>query len=332
MNNFKKIGISALAGSMLAVSAHASEVAVSGTVEVTYTTNEGNVDSSTGNPIGMKNNIGFSASGDVNGYAVTYTTTLTDAGGALVSTLYTVDLGDLGVIGVDQGMGSYGVDTADDSILPTAYEEPSHGGGTASLNSSGSSDSIGYKNTFGPLDLNLEYNFDTGGADSADGAAGVATTAEGGSNTNFVLSTSPVDGLTVGFGYGKTDSNRAIVSGTSDEDSEVLGYVKYAVGPVSLGYTQSTEQTGAAGSAQENMTGYAVAFNVNDNLSISYADRELEFDKASASAVTEDSEAIMAAYTMGSASLRAAFNEHSNVAGVSGVNDDNMELSLVLSF
>ena len=329
MNNFKKIGISALAGSMLAVSAHASEVAVSGTVEVTYTTNEGS-NEVTGNPIGMKNNLGFSASGDVNGYAVTYTTTMTDAGGALVSTLYTVDLGDLGVLGFDQGMGSYGVDTVDESVLPTAYEEPTHGGGTTSLNSSGSSDSIGYKNSFGPLDLNLEYNFDTGGADSADGVNDAA--GGNGSNTNFVVSTSPVDGLTVGFGYGETDSNRALVAGATGEDSEVLGYVKYAVGPVSLGYTQSTEQTGAVGSAQENATGYGIAFNVNDNLSISYADRELEFDKASGPAVTEDNEGVMAAYTMGSASIRAAFNDHSNVGGVSGVNDENMELSLVLSF
>ena len=37
MNNLKKIGLSALAGSLVAISANAAELSVSGSVEVTYT-------------------------------------------------------------------------------------------------------------------------------------------------------------------------------------------------------------------------------------------------------------------------------------------------------
>ena len=37
MNNLKKIGLSALAGSLVAISANAAELTVSGSVEVTYT-------------------------------------------------------------------------------------------------------------------------------------------------------------------------------------------------------------------------------------------------------------------------------------------------------
>ena len=70
MNNFKKIGVSALAGSLVAFSANAAELAVSGTTAVTYTSqDESEV---TGNPMGMKTNIGFTASGEVNGYTVSY--------------------------------------------------------------------------------------------------------------------------------------------------------------------------------------------------------------------------------------------------------------------
>ena len=42
MNNLKKVGLSALAGSLVAFSANAVEMTVSGTAEVTYTTNGGN--------------------------------------------------------------------------------------------------------------------------------------------------------------------------------------------------------------------------------------------------------------------------------------------------
>ena len=123
--NKLKTGVTALAGSLMALSVSAGEMSVSGTAEVTYTTNGAGA---TGNPYGMKNNLVFNGSGDVNGNTVAYTTTMNDAGSATVSTLLTMDMGAMGLVGFDQGMSSFGVDTSDDSILPTAYEEPSHGG------------------------------------------------------------------------------------------------------------------------------------------------------------------------------------------------------------
>ena len=41
MNNLKKIGLSALAGSLVAFSANAVEMSVSGTAEITYATIKG---------------------------------------------------------------------------------------------------------------------------------------------------------------------------------------------------------------------------------------------------------------------------------------------------
>ena len=65
MDNLKKVGLTALAGSLAAVSANAAEMSVSGATLLTYTTED---DSEvTGNPFGMKTNLSFTASGDVNG-------------------------------------------------------------------------------------------------------------------------------------------------------------------------------------------------------------------------------------------------------------------------
>ena len=68
MDNLKKVGLTALAGSLAAVSANAAEMSVSGATLLTYTTEDGS--EVTGNPFGMKTNLSFTASGDVNGMTV----------------------------------------------------------------------------------------------------------------------------------------------------------------------------------------------------------------------------------------------------------------------
>ena len=70
MDNLKKVGLTALAGSLAAVSANAAEMSVSGATLLTYTSEDGT--EVTGNPYGMKTNLAFTASGDVNGYTVSY--------------------------------------------------------------------------------------------------------------------------------------------------------------------------------------------------------------------------------------------------------------------
>jgi len=342
MNNLKKLGVTALAGSLMTLSVSAGEMSVSGTAEVTYTT--GGDKSITGNPYGMKNNITFKGAGDVNGMAVAYQTTMNDAGSATVSTLLTVDMGSLGLVGFEQGMGSFGVDTSDDSILPTAYEEPSHGGGTGSLGTSGSQNVMGYKNTFAGVSLNVEYNPDFAYADNADGSySGVTADATGttsldeaiessnkGASLNYVLSYSPIEGLTVGAGFGTTEGN-ASTTGSPDA-KENVAYAKYVSGPLSLGYFETESQNNTLGADGKVADGYSIAFAVNDSLSISYSERDLEIDDGDASNGTENNEGIMASYTMGGASLRLAHTEHTSVGGVLNTDTDNTEVSLVLAF
>jgi hypothetical protein len=343
MNNLKKVGLTALAASLTTLSVSAGEMSVSGTAEVTYTTGGAKV--TTGNPFGMKNNLTFKGSGDVNGMAVAYQTTMQDTGASTVSTLLTMDMGAMGLIGLDQGMGSFGVDTSDDSILPTAYEEPSHGGGTGSLGVTGSSNVIGYKNSFAGVSLNLEYNPDYSTEDSADGvysgpppADVAATTAvnelnvasQNGASINYVLSYSPMEGLTVGAGAGTVEGNKQ--STGSPDSKEALGYIKYVQGPVSVGYFETESQSNELGADGKIANGYSIAFAVNDNLSLSFAEREVEIDDGDTSNGTEDNTGIMASYTMGGASLRIAHNEHDSVKGVTGTNTENTEISLVLAF
>lgn len=70
MNKLKKIGITALAGTLASLSAaQAGSMSVSGSAEVSYVQRDS--DEITGNPIGMNKNISFAGSGELdNGWTV----------------------------------------------------------------------------------------------------------------------------------------------------------------------------------------------------------------------------------------------------------------------
>ena len=104
MDNFKKVGLTALAGSLAAVSANAAEMSVSGATLLTYTSEDGT--EVTGNPFGMKTNLSFTASGDVNGMTVSYMQTVKDQFAGMSSASLTIDMGDMGPLAFDQGSGS----------------------------------------------------------------------------------------------------------------------------------------------------------------------------------------------------------------------------------
>ena len=67
-------------------------------------------------------------------------------------------------------------------------------------------------------------------------------------------------------------------------------------------------------------------------MKVSFATQDREFDVPSGTNVTETSDAINAAYTMGAMTVRGTFSESKDTAGQTGENDEHMEISLVLSF
>ena len=85
------------------------------------------------------------------------------------------------------------------------------------------------------------------------------------------------------------------------------------MGPITL-VTKGQIDNGAGGVTLKT-DAWGIAINVNDNLSVSYGEREVEYDKASATNVTEDGEGIAIAYTMGSMKIAGNRNEVSNNNG-----------------
>ena len=328
----KKIGLSALAGSLVAFSANAVDMSVSGVAEVTYST----VDSSgasqvnSGNPMGSNTSISFSASGDVGFGTASIVRTINDGGGAYLSASQTIDMGAMGLVSFDStGTGLEGV-TAYDDKLPTAYEEVWNGISGSGVSGAGSNDTLGYSNSFGPIGISIAHT-KGGTAGSSDGNVDAET---GNSITDAHVTIDGsmlLDGLTIMAG---TSTEKYTQPGDTDTVNNV-GHILYSTGPISVGYRMAESQPGNAATVETglNVEAMSVAFAVNDELSVSFAQQDTEYDvPASATNVTEEVTAINASYTVGAASIRATFSESDDDAGVQNNTVEHTELSLVLSF
>jgi len=330
MNNLKKIGISALAGSLAAFSANAVEMAVSGSAKITY--HNGHSSEVTGNPMGMNTSIGFSGSGDVNGYETSMLVTAADQFGGMSSASVTVDLGDMGKVSFDQGVGIGGISTIDDKT-PSAYEEVWDGldavtGDKNGLVGGGNSGVFVYSNTIAGSAFTAQLGKGASGAQTDDAVGGEGTS---GSSWDFAVTNSDLyEGMTVGAGYGKI-ANSGGGQG-SDDDEHYTAFVTYTMSGVSVGYQESFVGNDQQGGIDEEAMGWGVSVNLMEGLSASYGEREVEHIKPSLSHVTEDQEGFALAYTMGSATLSVQNNEVSNNGGTAGTSDETTQVALSLAF
>jgi len=311
MTNIKKIGLTALAGSLAATSAFAGALDVTGTAKITYVSQDET--EVTGNPYSMSQGIGFSGSGELdNGMTINYGYTMSDA--AFSSSTLKLDMGDMGTLSYSDGAGSTGISAYDDK-MPTAGEEvwddlDGQANGIATITNKGT---LGYSGSFGGLGISASYN-NTQGDDK---------TATAGSSKSVVLS-GDVQGATVFIGVGDK-------SGTTDNngtDLMVMG-VTYTAGAVTVGM-QATEIDASAVSSDRDRLAAAVSFAVNENTSISYGMSTVEFEGNTTNEQEDSGVAI--SHTMGSMTLAAFHNSSENVGGAASTDDSVTEISLAFAF
>jgi outer membrane protein OmpU len=324
MNNLKKVSLSALAGSLAMVSAQAGDFTVTGGAEMTYLSTSEN-QGSTGNPFGMSHNIDLTGSGEVNGIGWTVYTGTTGQSLAGDSSSLVFDLGDMGTVSFDQGVGINGIGTLANNT-PTAYEEADHNTSVLGdgLDVTGDTGTIGYATTFAGLGIDIEYN--PSHANATKATAGSGTGASSGSNLNYALTYEVMSGLTMGFGASKTE----YTSASALDDAEWTVSANYAIDRFKVGYQQSEITT--AGAMTGRVVAYSVAANVNESLSVSYGVSDHEKSSTSSAHITEENTGVNAAYTMGSAAVRLSANTTDNAGGIQADNREAIELSLNLSF
>ena len=125
MNNIKKIGLTALAGSLVASSVSAATLTATGSAGMSFT--GGDEKKTEGQGWTMGDSITMSASGDVNDIGVTLSIEIDndDTGGGDVYDSHSIafDLGDAGSL-TFHGHGGSSALGAKDDVMPAAWEEP----------------------------------------------------------------------------------------------------------------------------------------------------------------------------------------------------------------
>ena len=338
MNKITKLGVSALCGSLAAVSAaNAGDMTVTGGVDMSWVSLDDEV---TGNPIGMGSNLTFTGSGDLdNGWSVALSVAMTNAD-VYSNTNVTVTVPSLGDIRIDQGTSGTGIDRIDD-VTPSVWEEAYGAGLSAGIQtvSGGSAGStIEYTPNMLPdgATVNLAYTPDANGSNAADkGSSGhSAGVKKSGWDAAVTLTDAlhGMAGLTVygGIGSIEQDTNSAAIDGDKDETTIA---VAYAAGGFTVGYQWSEQDLGTNTAAQEYTNeGYGITFNVNDDLSIGY--NHYESDQDAATDVTAKASSVQIAYSMGGASIRLYEGDVDNNAYQTGAAYDRSAtvISVSLAF
>jgi outer membrane protein OmpU len=325
MDKLKKIGLSALAGTLASLSAQAGEVSVSGSAEISYTQRD--TDEITGNPLGMNKNLSFKGSGELdNGWTVSISQGTDDAFG-FSSASMSITMGSLGTVVIDSGTGA-DIGNALDNVVPTAFEEADAGMATGLVDSGGvigNHGSIKYTMpSFSGATISVGYNPRGGSAASADGATSEGS---GASAYEVGIDWSPemVPGLRVGGVIGEFEKG---ASGAKDLEEETY-FATYVYGPLSIGYQVAEEDNGTT---TYDTDIYGVSFNVNDSLSVSYQYGETD---GYSGGTTAEFEGISAAYNIGPMAIKFTDNSGKNINGITtgvSADDNNRELNLSMSF
>jgi outer membrane protein OmpU len=320
MNKFKKIGLSALAGSLVATSAFAGEMSVSGGASINVEhTNGGAAD--TGKTFSMGNQLTFSGSGELDN-------------GLNVSLSFILDQND---------------DKKPNNATNTNYNEGSPFDSHSVTISSDAMGSLKFSGEGGSSALSAMDGTAAGDIwDSFDITGSIKPTGIGGGDNSMMYTLPEVmDGVAINASYtprGTADSTvaysvsytgvenltlaYALGDGSADNTDGEAMKVSYVMGPLTGTYT-NYEYSGATAATSDDTTSFAVTYLLpGDEVSITYGSEEIERSGK------QDVEAwkVSASYTAGGMTVSATTMEIDNMDGTTTSTQDRERWALGLSF
>jgi outer membrane protein OmpU len=358
MNKFKKIGLTALAGSLVAVSAQAGELSVSGGVNVTLKSGTASSTTNTsGRGIGTDKDVAFSGSGELdNGISFSVVTATTDKQTDLTSGYITISTPSMGsfLMGNHSGAAHYKYDEE----VPTAYEQISDITSTVTQNKVGDfmdNNHITYTTPSfdiggGSITFDIGYASDASDTETGDGGVPGETGIGSGKEAGVTIK---YDAFSLGVYGAERERNATTTVDAARDEFNGVWYAKYSFGPVAIGYSEFYVDAGvpqtsvvatdspktlrtSGGFTEGNQIG--IAFNVNDNLSISYSESTETYDaqddaSTAVADVDQEIDAIQVAYSMGGMSIKAYQMEVTNPAFDEDADDSKVtEIALGLAF
>ena len=284
MNTFKKIGLTALAGSLVVTSAYAGSMSVAGGASIGL---KNTTKTATGKSWTMGNQLTFSGSGELdNGMNVSLSFVMDQGDDTAASTgpfdshSVTISSDGMGTL-VFSGEGGSSAQSAIDTTA--AGDLWNNGSGFTSPRASEAGDnSLMYTLPSVMDDLTLKASYSPG---SAGGASATA----------WAVSYAGVDGLTLDYGVGQTDT-----IGSEEEHTTMKG--SYAWGSFTISASNTDNAYDLASSTDESISSWEVAYTVSDDLSVSYGTETIDTEGQS---VDEEAEGINVSYTTGGVTISA---------------------------
>ena len=326
MNNLKKIGLSALAGSLVAVSAHAADVSLSGGASVSFTS----AFDSDKTGYGMNDSVTLTVSGETDS-GLTVTTSLeldgdAGAGNSFDSKSIKIASDGLGTI-TYSGHGGDSVVGGWDDVMPTAYEE------VFALTKKKADAATDGNTVIAGFGGNGLWRYDSptvSGAtfsvayQSAASAASGKTPAKVSTYSDMGIKIAPemVEGLELGYATGDYDE-----TATASVDVSTM-YVKYTYGSITVGY-QESERDGSTAANDDESDSFGISYAVTDDFSVSYGQHDYE---EGTDTDVQESSGFSASYTSGGVSVKAAFNSTDNIQNDSAADEDSYEIAVSFAF
>jgi outer membrane protein OmpU len=311
MNNFKKIGLTALASSLVATSVYAGEMSVAGSASLELANHKG---TDGGKDISMGNQLTFTGGGEMDN-------------GMNVALSFIIDQGDDENADETSPFDNHSITISSDAMGSITFA----GEGGASAQHTVDTTAAGdiWNNTFGftsgtdadsakalvwtlpslmdGLNVVTSYNFS-----AADKEATVG----------YALTYTGVEGLSLTYAAGEVGGNTA---GTTGSEITTMK-ASFAFGPVTA--AMSINDYDITGGSNEEQTSYKVSYSVSDELSVSYGSETME----TVGGTDEEFDQISVSYTTGGLTASVSQTNADNVVGAINSQTEQSKWAVGLSF
>jgi outer membrane protein OmpU len=314
--NIKKIGLSALAGSLVAFSANAGEMSVAGSASIAMEHTNGGFGNS-GKTFSMGNQLTFSGSGELdNGLNVSLSFILDQADNEI----------DVDTDGSEAPFDSHSVTVSSDGLGSLTFAGEGGSSATSALDGTAAGDiwdSFDGTGDITPTGVGSGINmFNYALPTIADGLAVnvsyLPTGSAAQSAVGYSATYSGIDGLSVSYGSG---------DGTDDTTDATAMKASYAYGPVTVAWSNYEYDTSGTSSDNETSS-FKLSYTVSDEISISYGEETIEEGTSS----DVETKGITASYTAGGMTISASSQEIENSAGTTAATEDRERWALSASF
>ena len=298
MNKLTKVGLTALATSLVSSASFAGDMTVTGSAALSYT---GLSTASATNPWAQGNSIKFNGGGDLdNGMTVSVYYELDQGNNVFDDYNLKLGMGDMGTLSFSGNSSSgSGVDKLKD-IVPNAYTpvyEATDATDSGLIDASGNNQAgqWGYDMSMGDMAISASYNPEPG-VDGKEAETGLA----------FVYS-----------GFDSVELSAGYFDDGDEAENNTFG-IKYTMGQMTVAYQMTEVNYSGTSTKDQDASHYGISIAVNDALSVSAGAQNIEFDGA---AEDEKNSGFGASYTMGSISMYGGFNKLENTGGSATAED-----------